>query len=154
FDPMLLDETISELARVRAIGDVTPLPVVAKPPKVFPLMPFPLTTMVLNVTNQCNLSCAYCYEYSEDKIVDTENGRKPKFMSEETAQQSVDFMLAESGDNKVAYLTFFGGETLLNFPVLRKTIGYARQRAAELGKEVEFSLTTNATLLKPDVIEF
>src|SRR5262249_2065133 len=59
FDPMLLDETISELARVRAIGDVTPLPVVAKPPKVFPLMPFPLTTMVLNVTNQCNLSCAY-----------------------------------------------------------------------------------------------
>ena len=30
--------------------------------------------MVLNVTNQCNLSCTYCYEYGEDKIVDTENG--------------------------------------------------------------------------------
>jgi len=28
--------------------------------------------MVLNVTNQCNLSCEYCYEYGEDKIVDTE----------------------------------------------------------------------------------
>jgi uncharacterized protein len=154
FDPALLEETIFELARVRAIGHVTSPPVIAKPPKVFPLMPFPLTTMVLNVTNQCNLSCAYCYEYSEDKIVDTENGRKPKFMSEETARQSVEFMLAESGDNKVAYLTFFGGETLLNFPVLRKTIAYARGRAAELGKEVEFSLTTNATLLKPDVIEF
>ena len=36
--------------------------------------------MVLNVTNQCNLSCTYCYEYGEDKIVDTENGKKPKFM--------------------------------------------------------------------------
>jgi len=43
--------------------------------------------MVLNVTNQCNLSCTYCYEYGDDKIVDTENGRKPKFMSEETAQR-------------------------------------------------------------------
>ena len=110
--------------------------------------------MVLNVTNQCNLSCKYCYEYGEDKIVDTENGKQPKFMSEETARESVDFMLKESGDNKVAHVTFFGGETLLNFPVLKKTIAYARQRAAELGKEVDFSLTTNGTLLKPDVIEF
>ena len=121
---------------------------------MIPLTPFPLTTMVLNVTNQCNLSCTYCYEYGEDKIVDTENGKQPKFMSEETARESVEFMLKESGDNKVAHITFFGGETLLNFPVLQKTIAYARQRGAELGKEVDFSLTTNATLLKPEIIEF
>ena len=56
--------------------------------------------MVLNVTNQCNVSCEYCYEYGEDKIVDTENGKQSKFMSEETARQSVDFMLTESGGNK------------------------------------------------------
>ena len=111
--------------------------------------------MVLNVTNQCNLSCTYCYEYGEDKIVDTENGKQPKFMSEETARESVDFMLRGAGDNKVAHLTFFGGETLLNFPVLQNrpspTPGSAR---AEVGKEVDFSLTTNATLLKPEIIEF
>ena len=70
--------------------------------------------MVLNVTNQCNLACTYCYEYGEDKIVDTANGKQPKFMSEEVARQSVDFLLKESGD--IAHLTFFGGETLLNFP--------------------------------------
>ncbi len=75
-------------------------------------------------------------------------------MSEQTARDSVDFMLRESGDNKVAHVTFFGGETLLNFPVLQKTIAYARQRGAELGKQVDFSLTTNGTLLKPDIIEF
>ena len=90
--------------------------------------------MVLNVTNQCNLACTYCYEYSEDKIVDTENGKKPKFMTDETARQSVEFMLKESGDNPVAHLTFFGGETLLNFPVLQRTIAYARERAREAGK--------------------
>src|SRR5262249_319779 len=55
---------------------------------------------------------------------------------------------------RMAHVTFFGGETLLNFPVLVKTIAYARRRAAELGKEVDFSLTTNATLLKPEIIEF
>ena len=136
---------------MQAIGELAARPA---SPKVLPLTPFPLTTMVLNVTNQCNLSCTYCYEYGEDKIVDTENGRKPKFMSEETARESVDFMLKESGANQVAHLTFFGGETLLNFPVLKKTIAYAKERAAALGKDVDFSLTTNATLLKPDVIEF
>ena len=72
---------------------------------------------------------------------------KPKFMSEQTARESVDFMLRESGDNRMAHLTFFGGETLLNLPVLKFAIAYARQRAAEMGKEVDFSLTTNATLL-------
>jgi uncharacterized protein len=147
-----VDAALAELARVQAIGEVN-APVAATP-KVIPLAPFPLTTMVLNVTNQCNLSCEYCYEYGEDKIVDTENGKQPKFMSEQTARESVDFMLKESGDNKVAHVTFFGGETLLNFPVLQKTIAYARQRGEELGKQVDFSLTTNGTLLKPEIIEF
>jgi len=148
----LVDEAIAELRAMQAIGEVDQAP--RSLPKVLPLTPVPLTTMVLNVTNQCNLACTYCYEYGEDKIVDTENGKKPKFMSEATARQSVEFMLKESGDNKVAHITFFGGETLMNFPVLASTIAYARQRAVELGKEVDFSLTTNATLLKPDVIEF
>ena len=147
-----LDAALAELIRVQAIGEAAAP--VAPTPKVIPLAPFPLTTMVLNVTNQCNLACTYCYEHGEDKIVDTENGRQPKFMSEEVARQSVDFMLKESGANKVAHVTFFGGETLLNFPVLRKTVAYARQRAAEVGKDVDFSMTTNATLLKPEIIEF
>lgn len=152
FEAAQVEETIGELLRVRAIG----LNGVPEQPRARQMPPpdFPLTTMVLNVTNQCNLSCTYCYEYGEDKIVDTENGRKPKFMSEETARESVDFMLRESGANRMAHLTFFGGETLLNLPVLKSTVAYAKQRAAEVGKEVDFSLTTNATLLKPDVIEF
>ena len=93
-------------------------------------------------------------EYGEDKITEPTAGGKPKLMSEETARASVDFMLQESGAGTVARLTFFGGETLLNFPVLQKTIPYARARGAELGKRVEFSLTTNGTLLRPEIIEF
>ena len=59
---------------MRAIG-VAGVPE-APPPRQMPPANFPLTTMVLNVTNQCNLSCTYCYEYGEDKIVDTENGKQ------------------------------------------------------------------------------
>jgi uncharacterized protein len=66
----------------------------------------------------------------------------------------MEFLLKESEPSRLAHLTFFGGETLLNFPVLQSTIAYARQRAAEVGKTIDFSLTTNATLLKPEIIEF
>jgi uncharacterized protein len=152
FDAIEVSDTIAELQRVRALADTgTP----SQPlPKIFPLKPVPLQTLVVNVTNQCNLACTYCYEYGEDKIVDTENGKQPKFMSEETARDSVEFALRESRDNPRAHITFFGGETLMNFPVLKATIAYARRRAAEAGKEIDFSLTTNATLLRPDIIEF
>ena len=103
-------------------------------PKIVPLRPVPLQTLVVNVTNQCNLACTYCYEYGEDKIVDTENGQQPKFMSEETAREAIEFALRESRENPHAHITFFGGETLMNFPVLKATIAYARRRAAEVGQ--------------------
>jgi uncharacterized protein len=145
-----VEESIGELVRVRALLPKTAPP--PKPKRVLPLQPIPVSTMVLNVTNQCNLSCAYCYEYGEDKIVQTENGRQPKWMSEETARASIEFLLRESGPS--AHVTFFGGETLMNVRVLKYAVGYATARAAELGKQIDFSLTTNATLLKPEVIEF
>jgi uncharacterized protein len=151
FDASAVADSLAELQRLRAVVDPRSE---TRAPKVIPLEPVPLQTLVVNVTNQCNLSCTYCYEYGEDKIVDTANGRQPKFMSEETARASVEFMLRESRDNPTAHMTFFGGETLMNFNVLKSTMEYARRRAAELGKGVDFSLTTNATLLRPDIIEF
>jgi uncharacterized protein len=152
FDAGDVHDSIVELQRVRALGDAATTPATTQ--KIFPLKPVPLQTLVVNVTNQCNLACTYCYEYGEDKIVDTENGKQPKFMTEATARDAVEFALRESRDNPHAHITFFGGETLMNFPVLKSTIAYARQRAAEVGKQIDFSLTTNATLLRPEVIEF
>src|SRR5688500_4893974 len=145
-----VDESLDELVRVRALKRIdTPT---RRPPVIVPLTPIPLSTIVLNVTNQCNLSCTYCYEYGEVKIVQTENGKQPKMMTEETARESVDFLLRESG--KDAHMTFFGGETLLNFRVLKTTVAYANERAAALGKTIDFSMTTNATLLSAEVIDF
>jgi uncharacterized protein len=150
FGATAVQAALDELLDVRAIAyEHQPE---AEPRRMLPMMPFPLSTMVMNVTNQCNLACTYCYEYGEDKIVDTEHGKQSKFMSEVTAKESVEFLLRESG--RIAHLTFFGGETLLNFPVLKSTVAYARQRAAEVGKAIDFSLTTNATLLQPHIIEF
>jgi uncharacterized protein len=142
--------SIDELLGLRAV-----YPVVAPPPKPIAEKPkrrIPLQTLVLNVTSKCNLSCGYCYEYGEDRIV--EQTTKPRFMNEEIARQSVDFMFAESDDSPTVNLTFFGGETLMNFKVLKSALAYAKERASALGKEVNSSLTTNATLLREEVIDW
>ena len=91
------------------------------PSPELPPAPFPLATLVLNVTNKCNLSCTYCYEFGEDKIADAGNGAKrlAPMMSPETARESVDFLFRSCGERKQIQLTFFGGETLLNFGTIR-----------------------------------
>ncbi|HMA24159.1 MAG TPA: radical SAM protein, partial [Gemmatimonadaceae bacterium] len=142
--------SVDELLGLRAIHTVAappPKPIAEKPKRRIPLQ-----TLVLNVTSKCNLSCGYCYEYGEDKIVEAKT--KPRFMNEETAKQSVDFLFTEAGDSPTVNLTFFGGETLMNFKMLQSALAYARERGAALGKEVNASLTTNATLLREEIIDW
>lgn len=143
-----IEEAIEELYQAHAITNGRG---VDEPPQQAPT-PFPLQTLVLNVTNQCNLSCKYCYEFGEDRVATPEG--KPKFMPEETARTAVDYLIEQSPGRRSIHLTFFGGETLMNFPVVRATIDYAREKAHAAGKYVDFSLTTNATLLTPAIIEY
>lgn len=121
----------------------------------FPSLPepdFPLQRIVLNTTNQCNLACGYCYEYSDDRISTTAN--KPKYMGEDVAKAAIDTLMKESASRPLLHVTFFGGETLLNFPLMKWAVEYARTEAAKLGKQVDFSLTTNATLLTEEIVDF
>jgi uncharacterized protein len=150
WDAAAVAEAIDELLGARAIHTVAAP--VAPAPSEKPKRRIPLQTLVLNVTSKCNLSCGYCYEYGEDRIV--EQKTKPRFMNEETARQSVDFLFAEAGDQRSVNLTFFGGETLMNFKMLQTALAYARERGAALGKTVNASLTTNATLLREEIIDW
>ncbi|MEO8660967.1 MAG: quinohemoprotein amine dehydrogenase maturation protein [Bryobacteraceae bacterium] len=147
-EPSDVLETIAELFRLRALRDEKGFEnIVQEPPADFPLQ-----TLVMNLTNQCNLSCQYCYEFGEDKVATPEG--KPKFMDYDTARESVDYLIRQSSSRNNVHITFFGGETLMNFPLLSKVVVYARDQAAQHGKTIDFSLTTNATLLTPAIIDF
>ena len=124
-----IHDAISELSQVSAIHDGTPRRTSSQS------LPehFPLQTMVLNLTNQCNLSCHYCYEFGEDKVA-TPAGKK-KFMDWETAKTSVDFLFAESQGRNSIHITFFGGETLMNFPLAETG---RRLRAERSGSQKEY----------------
>ncbi len=141
-------ELIEELFRARLlVGEEAAPARLEAPPEDFPLQ-----SLVMNLTNQCNLSCAYCYEFGADKVATPEG--KPKFMDFETAKASVDFLFTQSSGRRAVHITFFGGETLMNFPLLKQVVTYANESAAKSGRRVDFSLTTNATLLTPQIIQF
>src|SRR5579885_992621 len=140
-------DAIEELHQAHAIttnGFAAPL---QQPPADFPLQ-----TLVMNLTNQCNLSCQYCYEFGEDKVATPEG--KPKFMDFETARESVVYLFSTSAGRSAIHITFFGGETLMNFPLLKQVVDYASQKAARENRAIDFSLTTNATLLTPSIIAY
>ena len=144
---------IGELRQVQGIVLLAPGQEPARAPSpASPPADFPLQALVLNITNQCNLACTYCYEFGADKIA-TPAG-KAKYMTLDTAKTSVDFLLGKSAGRKAVHITFFGGETLMNFKLLKDVVTYALGRAAEQGRQITFSLTTNATLLTDDIIAF
>src|SRR5437867_9853576 len=63
-----IEDTISELRRVDAIAESA---VAARPvARTLPPIPFPLTTLALNVTTPCSLPCTSAFEYADDRIVD------------------------------------------------------------------------------------
>jgi len=75
-------------------------------------------------------------------------------MKAETARKAVDWLIRQSMDAKELIITFFGGEPLLNFPVVKEVVQYARERAQESQKRIHFSITTNGTLLTGAVNSF
>lgn len=108
----------------------------------------PLTTVVLNVNTGCNLSCTYCYK--EDLATPTA-GEK---MQLQTAVDSLEMLLAQSPEQPRYNVVFFGGEPLSNLPLIREVVDFAERRFGALGKRVDFSLTTNATMLNARTIEY
>jgi uncharacterized protein len=134
-------DELQELQILRAEGAVSTV----NRPRVGGL---PLTTVVLNVNTGCNLSCTYCYKEDLDTPA---NGRK---MSLETAQQSIEMLLRESPDQPRYTIVFFGGEPLTNLPLIRQVVAWAEPLFAERGKRLDFSITTNATLLDEQTIAF
>ena len=70
------------------------------------------------------------------------------------AIDSLEMLLAQSPEQARYNVVFFGGEPLSNLPLIREVVDFAEQRFGALGKRVDFSLTTNATMLNASTIDY
>ena len=103
--------------------------------------------LCLNIAHVCNLRCTYCFagdgQYGGAGIMD-----------KGTAINAIDFLIAKSGSRKQLEVDFFGGEPLLNMDVVRAVVDYAPAAAKKAGKEIRFTITTNAYSLTDELIAY
>ncbi|GHT24459.1 hypothetical protein FACS189419_09410 [Planctomycetales bacterium] len=102
----------------------------------------------LMMAESCNLKCGYCYAWRNNA-----NDHRT-FMSWRTAKTAVDFLVWRSAGRRNLQVTFFGGEPLLNLPVIKKTVAYCRQIEVAGHHQFLFELITNGTLLTPEVTDY
>ncbi len=108
----------------------------------------PLTSISLAIAQKCNLGCSYCYAQQG------EFGVKAKNMPLEKAKAAVDLLFAQNTGAHKMNIAFLGGEPLANREALQAVTRYANDRAEAEMKKVNFSITTNGTLLTTDDAEF
>ncbi len=108
----------------------------------------PLKAMCLHVSHDCNLRCKYCF--AEQGVY----GGKAEVMSEEVAKAAIDFLVERSGSRHNLEVDFFGGEPLMNFEVVKKTVEYARSLEGPRNKRFRFTMTTNGMLLTDEISEY
>lgn len=97
-------------------------------------------------TLRCNQSCGYCQASRAN--IDAHGVD----MSRQDASLAIDLMLAAPSPRVV--MEFQGGEPMLAIDLVRWMVETTEERAALLGKQVNYVICTNLTLLTDEQLEF
>jgi uncharacterized protein len=141
-----VEEALSEISRLEAEGLLfSPDPYrggYAPPPAGV------VKALCLHLAHACNLRCRYCFagqgRYCGDEAL----------MPAETGRAAIDFLIEASGSRRHLEIDFFGGEPLLNAPVLMDLVAYGRRQGSRAGKEIAFTVTTNGVLLTDELAAY
>ena len=94
--------------------------------------------LTLHLTEDCNMDCAYCTRV-----------KQPVRMTEAVLDAACDLAFSEGN---AAGLCFFGGEPLLELPLIERAVQRCKAKSAETGKRVSYKMTTNGTLLNKEIL--
>ncbi|HOV79707.1 MAG TPA: radical SAM protein [Bacillota bacterium] len=103
-----------------------------------------LAAIELNLTFNCNLTCSYCF------VREKGSGERMTF---DTAKNALDLLFARAAFPAVN-ITLIGGEPLLEFGLIKEIAAYALQTAKKRGLAINWSLTTNGTLINEEMLRF
>lgn len=95
----------------------------------------------LLVSQDCNLKCGYCYADHGTY------GSGKRLMKYDTAKKCIDKLFSKNFDN---YIVFFGGEPLLNFPLIKKIDSYLNEKKIS----AKYTTVTNGTLINNEIRNF
>lgn len=101
----------------------------------------PLHSCTIDLTENCNLRCTYCFTW----------GKTQRVLPEKLGKKIIDFFYDHFDNQGYAEISFWGGEPLLEFDLLKRLVKYAEKK---LKGKVIFGGTTNGTLLDEDKLKF
>lgn len=108
----------------------------------------PIRALSLAVAQACNLGCTYCYAQQG------EFGGAAKRMPMNVALAAVERLFADVKPGDRVNLAFLGGEPLIARGVIQAATERAVQLATRRHGRVDFSITTNGTLISPADADF
>lgn len=106
--------------------------------------------LTFETTELCNLNCKYC---GYGLIYEGYDKRENIHMDFGAARRLLDYLVEKwnsplnMSHHKVVYLSFYGGEPLLNIDFIKNVVDYVKSRPA-LNNRIIFTMTTNALLLE------
>lgn len=103
-----------------------------------------ITAITLELTEDCNLRCDYCFTY----------GKRKEKMTIETAKKSIDWLIEQSKDQPRIDVTFWGGEPLTQLSLVKEIVEYIKIETSKANKGYALSMTTNGTLLSESTLKY
>lgn len=103
----------------------------------------PANSVVIILSQICNLACSYCF---------AQQARSSKVLPLASLKASIDYIWSHA-QNKAEFVFIGGGEPTVTWKELSWAIEYI-DSSKPSEKEVDITLTTNATLLSEDRIRF
>ena len=104
--------------------------------------------LIIELTGKCNMRCKYCTyndHYDNARCFNNES------IDFNTAKKAIDYAYSHRS-NKMFAITFYGGEPLLNFEVMKQSINYCLTAYKDV--KTNFAFTTNLTLMTQERAEY
>lgn len=98
----------------------------------------------LYLTHSCNFICRYCYLRSKDN----------KNISDDVINACVDHIDANHRNDNLVFLTFIGGEPLLEFEKIVYIVNKINRAHPLLRNKIFYNVVTNGSLLDTEKIKF
>jgi uncharacterized protein len=107
----------------------------------------PVRAISLAVAQSCNLACTYCYAEGG------QFGKKAQLMDKAVAFAAIQQLIESTPAGEHVNIAYMGGEPLLNRKLVHGATRYAVAKGLQHGVNVDFSITTNGSLLNENDIE-
>jgi radical SAM protein with 4Fe4S-binding SPASM domain len=103
------------------------------------------TAIVLPIAAKCNLNCPYCF-------AQTDKGFHFDNFTTKDIERIATFLVNKNPDaTSLINIIFFGGEPLLNLPIIKFTINHFKEKYPQ--RRIAYSITTNGTIINNEIIQ-